>query len=96
MKQANFATSICQALEGLENLQDDFVQHFSKVVKIPPGQEVLIALGLAHADQSSVKLEGLKFLKNVELNQNLLKTLPENVLHSLLYILLQILSCLLR
>jgi hypothetical protein len=60
MKQANFANIICQALEESEVLvQEDFIHSFSKVLKLPLSQEILIALGLAHSVDVNVKQEGI-------------------------------------
>jgi len=89
VKQPNFASCICQAIEAIEHLQEDFVSNFSKALKLSPQHELLIALGLAHSVDPNIKQEGLKFLKNkvADLQLATLKVLPDNVLHTLLYVL---------
>ena len=57
-KQPNFASVICQAFEGVDSLQDDFISHFSKCLKLALPQEILLALGLASSADPSVQVEG--------------------------------------
>eukprot|EP01114_Cavostelium_apophysatum_P013415 TRINITY_DN3247_c0_g1_i5.p1 TRINITY_DN3247_c0_g1~~TRINITY_DN3247_c0_g1_i5.p1 ORF type:complete len:2234 (+),score=701.16 TRINITY_DN3247_c0_g1_i5:75-6776(+) len=88
-KSPNLPSLICQALEGVESLQEEFLAHFSKVLKLQLSQEILVGLGLAHSVDAHVRSEGIKFLKNkiTDLTPSALKSLPENILHHLLYFL---------
>eukprot|EP01116_Phalansterium_solitarium_P014539 TRINITY_DN3224_c0_g1_i5.p1 TRINITY_DN3224_c0_g1~~TRINITY_DN3224_c0_g1_i5.p1 ORF type:complete len:1462 (-),score=389.12 TRINITY_DN3224_c0_g1_i5:3053-7438(-) len=83
----NFASLVCQALEGLETLQDDFVSQFCKLLKLTLPQEILVALSLAQSVEPIVHEGGDRYLRLrlPELTNNMIKSLPENLLHSLLY-----------
>lgn len=86
-KTSNFTSVICQTLEGIEMpLQEDFFLQFSKTLKLSLSQELLLGLALAQSNDQNVKQEGTKYLKSklADLPQNVLKSLPENFVHSLI------------
>ena len=58
MKQPNFASCICQTLEGLESIQEDFINNFSKTLKLPLAQEILISVALVNSPDPNTKNEG--------------------------------------
>ena len=58
LRQPNFASCICQALDGIESVQEDFISQFSKVLKLPLAQEILISVGLCHSVDPNLKAEG--------------------------------------
>jgi hypothetical protein len=38
MRHPNFASYMCLALEGIDSLQEEFISHFSKLLKLPAQQ----------------------------------------------------------
>lgn len=61
-KQPNFASLVCQALEGVESISEDFLIQMAKILKLEKSQEILLGLGLAHSVDANVKQEGISFL----------------------------------
>lgn len=86
-KEPNSVSLICQAFE--EAAQEDFVINFSKLLKLPPAQEILLGLSLAHSLVPSVREEGIRHLtkKLGDLSEATLRSLPENTLYNLVYLL---------
>lgn len=58
-KQPNFISVICQTLEGIDSIHEEFISQFSKVLKLPLAQEILVALAVAHSVDPSVRQEGM-------------------------------------
>lgn len=71
MKQPNFSSCICIALEvdfvnfsrniplqGIEPLQEEFIANFGRVLKLNVAQELTLALGLAYSADNNVRQEG--------------------------------------
>jgi hypothetical protein len=89
--QPNFASTICEGLDGVP-LTDDFINIFSSTLKLTHIQEITLALGMTKSFNERLNKLGLEFLR-----KNLLSLLtqqpasqdklPDYIVHDLLFFL---------
>eukprot|EP01133_Synstelium_polycarpum_P015486 gene15486-18389_t len=82
MKQPNFTSTLCKALEGVEQLNYEFLTQISQTLKLTAPQDVLLGLAVAQVSDPTARDAGEKHLLSVLASTNI-KSLPENVLHQL-------------
>ncbi|OQR91282.1 CCR4-NOT transcription complex subunit [Achlya hypogyna] len=88
----NFTTFLVHAIQGDGHspsvVNEEFLVHFCKVVKISLPQQITIGLAFTHAESRAVAMEAIAFLKTKlpELAMAGAK-LPADVLHGLVYLL---------
>jgi len=84
----NFPSLLCQAIERVGNIHDDFLSSFVKTTKLPLAQQIALGVGLVQTGDEVLQAEGLKFMKSKvsDFCQSQQKTLSEGLLHSVWYL----------
>jgi CCR4-NOT transcription complex subunit 1 len=84
----NFPSLLCQAIERVGSIHDDFLASFVKTTKLPLAQQIALGVGLVQTGDEALQAEGLKFLKAKvsDFSQSQQKSLSEGLLHSVWYL----------
>ncbi|PRP81377.1 hypothetical protein PROFUN_11064 [Planoprotostelium fungivorum] len=84
-KEHNSVSLLSQAFDGITP-SEDFILNFSKLLKLPPAQEILVGISLAHSLIPAFREEGIRYLNKrlADLPDSVVKSLPENTLYNLL------------
>eukprot|EP00656_Telonema_subtile_P027860 TRINITY_DN3003_c0_g7_i1.p1 TRINITY_DN3003_c0_g7~~TRINITY_DN3003_c0_g7_i1.p1 ORF type:complete len:2243 (-),score=499.30 TRINITY_DN3003_c0_g7_i1:111-6839(-) len=84
----NFPSLLCQAIERVSSIHDDFLSSFVKTTKLPLAQQIALGVGLVQSGDEALQAEGLKFMKAKvsDFCQSQQKTLSEGLLHSVWYL----------
>lgn len=60
----NFVTLVSRAFEDVQSLHADFLNRFTRALRLNLGLEIMIGISLVRSHQASSHTEGLKFLKS--------------------------------
>eukprot|EP01132_Coremiostelium_polycephalum_P002550 gene2550-3156_t len=87
LKQPHFISVICKALEGYENMTPEFLAQMSQTLKLSPSHEILLGLAQSQSLDKQTREHADRYLIStlIQLSQSNTKSLPENLLHQLLY-----------
>jgi CCR4-NOT transcription complex subunit 1 len=84
----NFPSLLCQSIERVGSIHDDFLSSFVKTTKLPLAQQIALGVGLVQSGDETLQAEGLKFMKSKvsDFCQSQQKTLSEGLLHSVWFL----------
>lgn len=79
-------TLLCRAFEVLDPMAHDYLQRFSKALKLTYNQDLLLGCCLSKSHCKSIKSEGLKFLKGkiLDATTSMKEWLPQRLIEELL------------
>ncbi|KAF2071681.1 hypothetical protein CYY_006997 [Polysphondylium violaceum] len=85
-KQPHFTSVLCKAFEGYE-VTKEFLVQFASLLKLTPTNEAMLGLALSQSLDKSIREQADKYLLSTlsQISQANTKSLPENLLHQLLY-----------